>query len=67
MENGKNNKISLRNEFASVEVMKDESANGPRLLIRALEDGTEIYLDLLEVESLTRKSHADFTDFVRPD
>lgn len=67
LENGKNNKILLRNEFASVEVMKDESANGPRLLIRDLEGGTEIYLDVLEVESLTRKSHADFADFVRPD
>lgn len=67
MENGKNNKLSLRNEFASVEVIKDESANGPRLLVRDLEDGAEIYLDLLEVESLTRMTHADFTDFVRPE
>lgn len=62
-----NNKISLRNEFASVEVSKDEAANGPRLLIRDLEDGSEIYLDLLEVESLTRRTHADFAEFVRPE
>jgi hypothetical protein len=62
-----NNRIRLRNEFGSVEVMKDESANGPRLLIRDLEDGSEIYLDILEVESLTRRTHADFADFVRPE
>ena len=67
MENEKNNRILLRNEFASVEVLKDDSANGPRLLIRDLEDGSEIYLDPLEVESLTRRTHADFTDFVRPE
>lgn len=60
-------RISLRNEFATVEVSKDDSANGPRLLIRDLEDGKEIYLDLLEVESLTRLTHADFIDFVRPE
>lgn len=60
-------KISLRNEFASVEVEKDESANGPRLLIRDLESGAEVYLDLLEVESLTKMTHNDFTDFVRPE
>ena len=66
MENA-NNRILLRNEFGSVEVMKDESANGPRLLIRDLEDGSEIYLDILEVESLTRRTHADFVDFVRPE
>lgn len=67
MENGKNNRILLKNEFASVEITKDESANGPRLLVRDLEDGSEIYLDPLEVESLTRRTHADFTDFVRPE
>lgn len=67
MKNGENHRLSLRNEFGSVEVIRDERANGPRLLIRDLEDGSEIYLDLLEVESLTRRTHADFTDFVRPD
>ncbi|QIN79969.1 hypothetical protein GBA65_17200 [Rubrobacter marinus] len=67
MENGKNNRILLRNEFASVEIMKDDSANGPRLLVRDLEDGSEIYLDPLEVESLTRRAHADFAEFVRPE
>lgn len=66
-ENGKNNKILLKNEFASVEVLRDDSANGPRLLIRDLEGGDEIYLDILEVESLTRRTHTDFADFVRPE
>lgn len=62
-----NDSILLRNEFASVEILKDDSANGPRLLVRDLEDGSEIYLDPLEVESLTRRTHDDFTDFVRPE
>ena len=57
----------LRNEFASLEVTRDDRANGPRLHIRDLETGAETFLDLLEVESLTRLSHDDFVDWVRPE
>jgi hypothetical protein len=59
--------VVLRNEFASLEVSRDDSANGPRLHILDLETGTETFLDLLEVESLTRLSHNDFIDWVRPE
>jgi hypothetical protein len=62
----RDNRLVLRNEFGSVAVQKDESANGPRLLVQNLDEGTEIYLDLLEVESLTRFTHADFEQYVRP-
>ncbi|MFN2459595.1 MAG: hypothetical protein ABR591_02710 [Candidatus Velthaea sp.] len=57
----------LRNEFAAVEVLVDESANGPTLLVRDLEHGTEIRLDVLELESLTRLSHEDLAPWVRPE
>jgi hypothetical protein len=59
--------IFLRNEFATLEVCRDDCANGPRLLVRDLETGREIFLDLLEVESLTRMSHDDFVAGVTPD
>jgi hypothetical protein len=59
--------VLLRNEFASVEVDRDDGANGPRLRITDLETGAETYLDLLEVESLTRLTHDDFVDWVRPE
>jgi hypothetical protein len=58
--------LLLRNEFATVEVSLDETANGPRLLVRDLETGREALLDALEVESLTRMDHDDFADRVRP-
>jgi hypothetical protein len=59
-------RLVLRNEFATVEVMLDETANGPRLLVRDLETGRQVHLDALEVESLTRMSHDDFAERVRP-
>ena len=47
-------KAIFQNEFAMVEVRRDESANGVRLLIRDLATGNHIYLDPLELEALTR-------------
>jgi hypothetical protein len=38
-------KAIFQNEFAMVEVRRDESANGVRLLIRDLTTGSHIYLD----------------------
>ena len=35
----------LRNEFATIEVARDEDANGDRLRIRDLLTGREVYLD----------------------
>lgn len=59
-------RLVLRNEFATVEVLLDETANGPRLLVRDLETGRQVHLDALEVASLTRMSHDDFAERVRP-
>lgn len=56
----------LRNEFASVEIRRDESANGVRLRIRDLATGRTIYLDPLELESLTRAKHTLFVPLVDP-
>jgi hypothetical protein len=57
----------IRSEFAAVEVVEDTTTAGPTLLIRDLEHGTEIRLDPLELASLTRLSHEDFTRWVRPE
>lgn len=57
---------TLKNEFAMVEVMIDEHANGPRLLIRDLQTGTSIYLDPLELEALTRIRHEHLGVFLDP-
>jgi hypothetical protein len=59
-------RLVLHNEFATVEVLLDETANGPRLLVRDLETGQQVHLDALEVESLTRMTHDDFAERVRP-
>jgi hypothetical protein len=56
----------FQNEFAMVEVRRDESANGVRLFIRDLATGNHIYLDPLELEALTRMDHSFFIPFVAP-
>jgi hypothetical protein len=55
-----------RNEFAMVEVGRHETDSGPRLHIRDLTTGAEVYLDPLELESLTRWKHGDFAPLVDP-
>jgi len=59
-------KAIFRNEFAMVEVRRDEWANGVRLLIRDLATGNHIYLDPLELEALTRLDHSFFISLVAP-
>jgi hypothetical protein len=44
----------LRNEFAIVEIKKDNTANGVRLMIRDVMSGNSVYLDPLELEALTK-------------
>jgi hypothetical protein len=56
----------FQNEFAMVEVRRDESANGVRLFIRDLATGNHIYLDPLELEALTRVDHYFLTPLVAP-
>ncbi len=54
----------FQNEFSMVEVKRDESANGVRLLIRDMATGNSIYLDPLELEALTRVAHTHFLPLV---
>jgi hypothetical protein len=44
----------LTDGTASVEVSRFETASGPRLLVRDVESGSEIFLDPIELEGLTR-------------
>ncbi len=55
-----------RNEFAAVEVLRDETANGARLLIRDATSGRGIYLDPLELEALTWMDHRQFAALLDP-
>lgn len=60
-------KTRLRNEFSSVELTintdgfpDDDPTGRVSLTVRDLENNMEITLDVLELESLTRMSHAQF-------
>jgi hypothetical protein len=55
-----------QNEFAMVEVARFVTATGPRLRIRDLSSGNEIFLDPVELEGLTRARHVDFAPLVDP-
>jgi hypothetical protein len=55
-----------QNEFAMVELSRHETGSGPRLRIRDLATGAEVFLDPLELESLTRWKHEDFAPLVDP-
>ena len=57
----------LKNEFATVEVARDDTANGSRLLIKDLQTGRQVYLDPLELEALTRAPHSVFARWLDPD
>ena len=55
-----------RNEFAAVQVGRDESGNGVRLRIEDLTSGRSIYLDPLELEALTWMDHRRFAALLDP-
>jgi len=55
-----------QNEFAMVELSRYETETGPRLCIRDLASGAVVYLDPVELESLTRWRHDDFAPLVDP-
>jgi hypothetical protein len=55
-----------QNEFAMVEVTRYETDSGARMHIRDLASGAEVYLDPVELESLTRWKHDDFAPLVDP-
>jgi len=58
--------MRLINEFAAVEIARDDCANGSRLLIRDLHTGREIYLDPLELAALAWTRHADLLPLLDP-
>ena len=60
-------RVVLKNEFATVEVIRDDTANGSRLLIKDLQTGRQVYLDPLELEALTRAPHSAFARWLDPD
>jgi hypothetical protein len=57
--------IVLTNEFASVQVSLDGDANGPRLLVRDIESGAQIYLDPLELASFCQATEEDRAGWLR--
>jgi len=58
--------VVYRNEFAAVQVGRDESGNGVRLRIEDLTSGRSIYLDPLELEALTWMDHRRFAALLDP-
>lgn len=55
-----------RNEFAMVEVGRFETPSGPRMRIRDMSSGNEVFLDAMELEGLTRARHRDFAPLLDP-
>jgi hypothetical protein len=58
--------MELVSEFARVQIERDDSGNGPRLMIRDLRTGMTAYLDPLELETLAWMRHEDLTRFLDP-
>lgn len=58
--------VVLTSEFAAVEVERDDSGNGPRLMIRDLRSGNCVLLDPLELAALTWLRHEELLPFLDP-
>jgi len=58
--------MTLNSEFASVEIDRDDTGNGPRLLIRDARSGKTILLDPLELASLAWVRHEELLPFLDP-
>jgi hypothetical protein len=58
--------FELTSEFASVLVFPDQTANGPRLRIENRQNGRVIFLDPLELATLTWLRHDDLAPFLDP-
>ncbi len=58
--------MTLNNEFASVEIERDDNGNGPRLLVRDARSGKTILLDPLELASLAWVRHEELAPFLDP-
>lgn len=59
-----NEALNVENEFASVIVKIDSSGNSDRLMIQDRRTGKRIYLDALQLESLTWQSDDIFRKFL---
>lgn len=59
-------RLQLTSEFASVTVELDLSANGPRLRIENQQNRRVVYLDPLELASLTWLDHESLGPFLDP-
>jgi hypothetical protein len=58
--------MRLISEFAAVEIARDDDGNGPRLMIRDLQTGQEIYLDPLELAALASARHDELLPLLDP-
>lgn len=58
--------LRLSSEFATVSVEVDHRANGPRLRIENCQNRRAVYLDPLEVASLTWLTHEHLAPFLDP-
>jgi hypothetical protein len=54
--------LVVRNEFATVWLGVDMTANGVRIVVTDAETETAIALDPLELEAISRMSHRDFDE-----
>jgi hypothetical protein len=59
-------RLELTSEFASVTVELDNTANGPRLRIENQQNRRVVYLDPLELASLTWLDHESLGPFLDP-
>jgi hypothetical protein len=59
-------KLELSSEFASVMVEVDRRGNGPRLRIENQQNRRVVYLDPLELASLTWLTHEHLGPFLDP-
>jgi hypothetical protein len=58
--------MRLINEFAAVEITRDDHGNGPRPMIRDLQTGQEAYLDPLELAALAWIRHEELLPLLDP-
>jgi hypothetical protein len=58
--------MRLISEFAAVEIARDDRGNGPRLMIRDMQTGQEIYLDPMELAALAWTRHEDLLPLLDP-
>ncbi len=58
--------VRLSNEFACVDVIIDDLANGPRLVLLDPTSGRQISLDPLELQALAWSRHEHLAGFMTP-